>query len=83
MQKLINRDKVVAIIGEVASQEIKRRSDLPGSENSDDNTTYLTNPEVTTIGDYIFRVCFIDPFQATVMSKFAINSMKVKSCSAY
>ena len=37
-----------------------------------------TNPEVTAIGDYIFRVCFIDPFQATVMSKFALNSMKVK-----
>ena len=37
-----------------------------------------TNPEVTLIGDYIFRVCFIDPFQASVMSKFALNSMKVK-----
>ena len=41
-------------------------------------TPASTNPEVTAIGDYIFRVCFIDPFQATVMSKFAMNSMKVK-----
>ena len=41
-------------------------------------TPASTNPEVTAIGDYIFRVCFIDPFQATVMSKFALNSMKVK-----
>ena len=41
-------------------------------------TQASTNPEVTAIGDYIFRVCFIDPFQATVMSKFALNSMKVK-----
>ena len=41
-------------------------------------TPASTNPEVTAIGDYIFRVCFIDPFQATVMSKFALNSLKVK-----
>ena len=32
-----------------------------------------TNPKVTEMGDYIFRVCFIDPFQGTVMSKFALS----------
>jgi branched-chain amino acid transport system substrate-binding protein len=32
-----------------------------------------TNPKVTEIGDYIFRVCFIDPFQGTVMAKFALS----------
>ena len=37
-----------------------------------------TNPEVTTIGDYIFRVCFIDPFQGEVMAKFASDNLKVK-----
>jgi branched-chain amino acid transport system substrate-binding protein len=41
-------------------------------------TPASTNPEVTAIGDYIFRVCFIDTFQATVMSKFILNSMKIK-----
>ena len=35
-----------------------------------------TNPNVTKIGNYIFRVCFIDPFQGTVMAKFALNSLK-------
>ena len=30
-----------------------------------------TNPKVTQVGSYIFRVCFIDPFQGTVMAKFA------------
>jgi branched-chain amino acid transport system substrate-binding protein len=33
---------------------------------------------VTTIGDYIFRVCFIDPFQGEVMAKFASENLKVK-----
>src|SRR6185295_10665677 len=38
-----------------------------------------TNPNVTQVGDYIFRVCFIDPFQGFVMAKFASNTLKVKS----
>lgn len=41
-------------------------------------TPASTNPEVTAIGDYIFRVCFIDPFQATVVSKFILNTLKLK-----
>jgi branched-chain amino acid transport system substrate-binding protein len=31
------------------------------------------------MGDYIFRVCFIDPFQGTVMAKFAKDTLKVKN----
>jgi branched-chain amino acid transport system substrate-binding protein len=41
-------------------------------------TPSSTNPEVTKKGDYIFRVCFIDPFQGSVMAKFASQSLKVK-----
>ncbi|MCB0727601.1 MAG: ABC transporter substrate-binding protein [Ignavibacteria bacterium] len=77
VQKLINRDKVVAIIGEVASSRSKAGAPICQAAKIPMITPASTNPEVTTIGDYIFRVCFIDPFQATVMSKFAINSMKV------
>jgi branched-chain amino acid transport system substrate-binding protein len=36
-----------------------------------------TNPRVTQIGSYIFRVCFIDPFQGTVMAKFAEQTLHV------
>jgi len=78
VQKLINRDKVVAIIGEVASSRSKAGAPICQAAKIPMITPASTNPEVTSIGDYIFRVCFIDPFQATVMSKFALNSMKVK-----
>lgn len=78
VQKLINRDKVVAIIGEVASSRSKAAAPICQQSKIPMISPASTNPEVTQIGDYIFRVCFIDPFQATVMSKFAINSMKVK-----
>jgi branched-chain amino acid transport system substrate-binding protein len=39
-------------------------------------TPSSTNPKVTQVGDYIFRVCFIDPFQGFVMAKFAKENLK-------
>ena len=78
VQKLINKDKVVAIVGEVASSRSKAGAQICQSSKMPMVSPASTNPEVTAIGDYIFRVCFIDPFQATVMSKFALNSLKIK-----
>ena len=40
-----------------------------------------TNPKVTEIGDYIFRICFIDPFQGAVLAKFARTSPATPSAS--
>jgi branched-chain amino acid transport system substrate-binding protein len=37
-----------------------------------------TNPRVTEMGSYIFRVCFIDPFQGAVLAKFALNTLHAK-----
>ena len=37
-----------------------------------------TNPKVTEVGSYIFRICFIDPFQGAVLSKFAHDSLHAK-----
>jgi len=44
-------------------------------------TPSSTNPKVTEAGDYIFRVCFIDPFQGTVMAKFAAEHLKAKTAA--
>jgi branched-chain amino acid transport system substrate-binding protein len=77
-QKLISRDKVIALLGEVASTRslevapIAQRSRIPMISPA------ATNPKVTEIGNYIFRVCFIDPFQGTVMAKFAKDDLKAK-----
>jgi branched-chain amino acid transport system substrate-binding protein len=40
-----------------------------------------TNPKVTEVGDYIFRVCFIDPFQGTVMANFATKTLNLKTAA--
>lgn len=78
VQRLIKNDNVVAVIGEVASSRSKAGAPICQQNKIPMITPASTNPEVTAIGDYIFRVCFIDPFQATVLTKFAINSLKVK-----
>lgn len=71
VRELITRDKVVALIGEVASGRsleaapIAQRSGIPMISPAS------TNEKVTETGDHIFRVCFIDPFQGTVCAKFA------------
>ena len=41
-------------------------------------TPASTNEKVTAVGDYIFRVCFIDPFQGEVLAKFAYNDLKAR-----
>ncbi len=71
--RLITRDKVTALLGEVASSrsiaggQIAQRHGVPMVSPSS------TNPDVTEIGDKIFRVCFIDPFQGNVAAQFARN----------
>jgi branched-chain amino acid transport system substrate-binding protein len=76
-QKLISRDNVVALLGEVASGRsleaapICQRYKIPMISPSS------TNPKVTETGNYIFRVCFIDSFQASVIARFAQETLKV------
>lgn len=72
VRKLIANDKVCAILGEFASSR-----SLEGGPICQENKIPMlspgsTNPKVTEIGDYIFRTCFMDSFQGTVMARFAL-----------
>jgi branched-chain amino acid transport system substrate-binding protein len=77
-RKLISRDRVVALLGEVASGRsmemapVAQRAKVPMVSPSS------TNPRVTEMGNFIFRVCFIDPFQGEVLAKFSVNTLKAK-----
>jgi branched-chain amino acid transport system substrate-binding protein len=75
VRKLISRDHVVALIGEMVSSRSLEAGPI-AQQNKIPMVSGSTNPNVTKIGNYIFRVCFIDPFQGTVMAKFALNSLK-------
>jgi branched-chain amino acid transport system substrate-binding protein len=71
VRKLIAQDKAVAVLGEVASSKSLEAAPICQQNKIPMISPASTNPKVTEVGDYIFRVCFIDPFQGTVMSKFA------------
>jgi branched-chain amino acid transport system substrate-binding protein len=78
VKKLISRDRVVAILGEVASTRSLEAAPICQEFKIPQISPSSTNPKVTQIGDYIFRVCFIDPFQGTVMANFALKTLNVK-----
>jgi branched-chain amino acid transport system substrate-binding protein len=76
--KLITSDKVVAVIGEAASSNSLAAAPICQQYKVPMITPSSTNEKVTQIGDYIYRVCFIDPFQGEVMAKFAANTLKAR-----
>src|SRR5215208_2370577 len=77
--KLITSDRVVAVLGEVASSRSLAAAPVAQQNGIPMISPSSTNPRVTEIGDYVFRVCFIDPFQGLVMAKFATNTLKLKN----
>jgi len=77
-KKLIARDKVVALLGEVASSRSLEAAPVAQAAKIPMVSPASTNPKVTETGDYIFRVCFIDPFQGTALAKFAQSHLKAR-----
>ena len=73
VRKLITQDRAIAILGEVASSKSLEAAPICQQSKVPMISPASTNPRVTEIGDYIFRICFIDPFQGTVMAKFALE----------
>ncbi|HKP94722.1 MAG TPA: ABC transporter substrate-binding protein [Fibrobacteria bacterium] len=76
--KLINKDRVVALLGEIVSSNSLAAAPVAQANRIPMISPGSTNPKVTLVGDYIFRVCFIDPFQGQVMAKFSTNTLKLK-----
>ena len=76
--KLITQDRVVAVLGEVASRRSLAAAPIAQKFQIPMISPASTNERVTAVGDYIFRVCFIDPFQGEVLAKFAYNDLKVR-----
>ncbi len=79
VRKLISSDGVVAILGEVASSRSLEAAPICQQNKVPMISPSSTNPKVTETGDYIFRVCFIDPFQGTVMANFAGKRLQLKN----
>ena len=77
-KKLVSRDKVVAILSGGTSSACLEAAPICQAAHVPFVATTATAPEVTEKRDYIFRNCFIDPFQGAVLAKFALTTLKAK-----
>ena len=80
-QKLINQDQVIGVIGAVMSKVSLAVAPICQAAGIPEISPTSTNVKVTLVGDYIFRACFIDPFQGTVMAKYAYETLGVKTAA--
>jgi branched-chain amino acid transport system substrate-binding protein len=78
VKKLISRDKVVGILGANASSNSLEAAPICQNAHVPMMAISSTSPAVTEAGDYIFRICFIDPFQGAVLAKFTHGHLKAK-----
>jgi branched-chain amino acid transport system substrate-binding protein len=78
VQKLINQDRVVAVLGEVASSRSLAAAPICQNASVPMITPSSTNPRVTQVGDFIFRMCFLDDFQGAVMARFTAQNLGLR-----
>lgn len=77
-EKLIKRDKVVAILGDVTSQSSLAAAPVAQQAQVPMLSPTATNELLTKQGDYIFRACFMDSMQGSAMARFAAEDLKAK-----
>jgi branched-chain amino acid transport system substrate-binding protein len=79
--KFVTQDQVHGIIGEVASSRSIAAAPIAQNAKIPMLTPSSTNPEVTKKGNFIFRSCFIDPFQGAAIAQFAAKTLGAKTAA--
>jgi branched-chain amino acid transport system substrate-binding protein len=77
--KLITRDGVIGVIGENSSNQSLAAAPICQAAKVPMISPSSTNPNVTKKGDYIFRVCFTDPYQGKALATFIHNNLGVRN----
>src|SRR6266545_7517102 len=83
VNKLISRDGVVAILGEVASSRSLEAAPICQANKIPMISPSSTNPKVTETGDFIFRVCFTDILQGKILASFANKTLHAKKVAVF
>ncbi|HUT19757.1 MAG TPA: ABC transporter substrate-binding protein [Anaerolineae bacterium] len=79
--KLIDQDGVKFIVGEVCSSASIPVSEIANPKQILQISPTSTNPQVTVGKPYVFRACFLDPFQGGALASFAIEDLKATSAA--
>ena len=77
-QRLVDQDKVQVVLGSWGSSLSMSAGPIVKDKKVPAIALSATNPLVTKGNEYYFRVCFIDPFQGTVMANYAFKEVKAK-----
>jgi len=72
---------VIAVFGAIWSSNSLAMASVLQKAKIPMISPFSTNPRVTLVGDYIFRICFIDSFQGKAMANFAFNDLKAKTAA--
>lgn len=83
VNKLVARDGVVAVLGEVASSRSMEAAKVCQDSHIPMISPSSTNPKVTETGDYIFRVCFTDILQGKILASFAGGKLQAKKVAIF
>lgn len=79
-QKLIEEEGVIAIVGPDASKCALAAGPIAQNAGCPNVATFATNIAVTETGNYIFRACFIDPFQGAVAAAYCSEQGYKTAC---
>ena len=85
--KLVTQDKVVAVIGSMTSSvtlaavPVVTDNKIPMISPSGTNEKLTIDPTSGQVNQYVFRACFIDPFQGQVGANFVLNTLKAKTAA--
>jgi len=79
--RLIEKEKVVAIIGPMISGNMLAAGPIAEKYGIPIIGPSTTNPLTTQGKKFVFRACFIDPFQGTIAAKFAYENLKARTAA--
>ena len=83
LQKLINENKIVGVLGSVSSKVTLAMAPVATQYKIPLVTGSSTNAKVTSLAgnEFAFRACFIDPFQGKVIAKYSFDTLKAKTAA--
>ena len=85
--KLVTQDKVIAVLGPATSGCVNAATPITTANKIPHIAPAATAPSITVengkVKDFVFRACFIDPFQGQVMAVFADKTLKVKNVAIF
>lgn len=81
-RKLIDQDKVITIVGPDMSKVQLAAAPIAQDAKIPNIATICTNEKTTQVGDFIFRACFIDPYQGKVLAKYAYENLKATKAAS-